>query len=122
MSEVPRDYTGLAFSPQFSAFNVTAAIDTLPPQNGGSAASSPNALIGSKYNPKDKKDDTPASFSVEEGTFDLFGFYMQPMGSPPPGATVYVKGYPADGEEFMYVSTYPCLPAPHEKLVLISKN
>lgn len=105
MAEVPRDYTGLAFSSQFSAFNITAAIDTLPPQNGHSAASLPNALIGSRYNPKDKEDNAPASLSLEEGTFDLFGFYMQPMGSPPPGATIYVIGYPADGGEiFMYVN------------------
>jgi hypothetical protein len=97
IGQIPKDYSALTFSPQFSIFNITTTIDTIPPQNRHSAASSPNALVGSRFNPMDKKDNSPASITVEEGAFDLFGFYLQPMGSPPPGATVYIKAYLANG-------------------------
>lgn len=99
MATVPKDYTGLTFSPQWSVINVTASKNKLPAGNYHSAVSKPNALIGSKYNPNNKNDRCPASFSVKDGTFDLFGFYVQPMGSPPPGVWVNVIGHPADEKE-----------------------
>ncbi|KAI5840554.1 hypothetical protein DFP73DRAFT_558927, partial [Morchella snyderi] len=96
IATVPKDYTGLKFDPQWSVINVTASKERLPSQNYHSAASKPNALIGSKYNPDDKEDQSPPSFGVKDGTFDLFGFYLQPMVSMPPGVSVHVVGYPAD--------------------------
>jgi hypothetical protein len=99
MATVPKDYTGLTFDPQWSVINVTASKGKLPSRNQHSAVSKPNALIGSKYNPDDKGDQSPASFGVKDGTFDLFGFYVQPMASPPPGVSVHVVGYPADEKE-----------------------
>lgn len=89
------------FDPQWSVINVTASreLGRMPSRNYHSAVSKPNALIGSKYNPDDKSDESPASFSVKDGTFDLFGFYLQSMESPPPGVSVHVVGYPADEKE-----------------------
>jgi hypothetical protein len=47
----------------------------------------------------DKKDNSPASIRVDEETFYLFGFYLQPMGSPESGVAVHVKAYLASGDD-----------------------
>lgn len=110
MADISKDYTGLIFSPQFTVIDVKNPASQTPPNNEDSAASSPNALIGSRYNPEDKNDKSPAAFSVKDGTFDLFGFYIQPMDAPPPGASVYIQGYieGEDADPLGYAPAYIC--------------
>lgn len=58
-------------------------------------------MIASRYNPHDKHDTSPAYFtsSADDGTFDLFGFYVQPMAISPEsgikGIDVMVTGVPS---------------------------
>ncbi|RPA93779.1 hypothetical protein L873DRAFT_1846966 [Choiromyces venosus 120613-1] len=103
IGHIPKDFSGLTFSPQFSVLNIPDAKGKLPLSNQNSAVSLPNALIGSRYNPDNKGGKSPASVGTDEGTFDLFGFYLHPIDSPPPGVNIYVIGYNSNGaEEFSY--------------------
>ena len=64
------------------------------------AVSSPNALLGSRVN---LEGSPPASFGItnpdsmaKDGLlpfFTLLSFYIKPLDAPPPGTTVFVKGY-----------------------------
>ncbi|KAI9869911.1 MAG: hypothetical protein M1830_004935 [Pleopsidium flavum] len=70
-----------------------------------SAVSPPNALIGSRYHAGNPNATAAASFSINLTTseankhypyFDLLSFYIKPLDAPPPGVSVYVKGYGYD--------------------------
>ncbi|KAG0129741.1 hypothetical protein HOY82DRAFT_610343 [Tuber indicum] len=78
---------------------VPGAQDDHPLNSLSSAVSLANALTESRYNPEDKGDKPPASFDIDGDTFDLFGPYLTPMDSPPPGVHIGVTGYNANGAE-----------------------
>ena len=64
------------------------------------AVSPPNALLGSRVN---LEGSPPASFGITNADsmakvglfpfFTLLSFYIKPLDAPPPGTTVFVKGY-----------------------------
>jgi len=65
-------------------------------------------LIGSRYHPGNPNATAAASFSVNLTTsevnqlypfFDLLSFYIKPLDAPPPGVSVYVKGYSYDQKD-----------------------
>ncbi|KAF8545268.1 hypothetical protein BDD12DRAFT_919599 [Trichophaea hybrida] len=107
----PPPSTPLQFSSQWSVFNITRGHELflVPPTNLAADVSQPNALIASRYNPDTKSltDSVPTIFHPEKGkTFDLFGFYMQPMELPPgvKGVDVYVTAK-GDNDEFSFSVT-----------------
>lgn len=101
LGNIPSPYHHLTFS----SYNVISPRDPnlegrISPNDLNCAISAPNALIGSR----DQKDsDAKASFQIEDEDamvedgfgpyFDLLSFYIKPMDAPPPGSTVFVKGY-----------------------------
>jgi hypothetical protein len=107
----PAPKSPLLFSPQWNVFNVTRGTELgiVPVRNLHSAVSSPNALIVSRYNPEKMQGDSVPTISRSYGeTFDLFGFYVQPMELPPgvKGVDLHVRGVTAEGEEFVFDITF----------------
>ena len=101
MAKVPTPYSNLTFH-SFDIFQPThpALSDYITPRDHNCATSYPNALIGSRLG----LSVAPPSFSTlrastfvtskqDTTAFDLLGFSIKPMESPPPGTTIYVKGY-----------------------------
>jgi hypothetical protein len=104
----PAPTSPLHFSAQWSVFNVTRGdeLGVVPPSNLHSAVSAPNAMIASRFNPGTKQvGSVPTISRPDDETFDLFGFYVQPMELPPgvKGVNVYITA--KGDEEFDFAIT-----------------
>ena len=115
----------LVFSAQWSVFNISRGKELwiVPPKNLAVAVSPPNALIGSRFKPSKANSAAPVGVgpasvpsirlpdSSPTKTFDLFGFYIQPMETPPGirGVDVYIEATAIDGAEYSFGITF--LPA-----------
>jgi len=99
-ANVPSPYFYLNFF-LFSIFNPRdPALSRFITENDlNCAVSSPNALLGSRVGGRD----LPASFGIADASsmvadglqahFTLLSFYIKPMDAPPPGVSIYVRGY-----------------------------
>lgn len=100
LADVPSPYSYLNFS-TFIIFNPRdPALSNFITENDlNCATSSPNALLGSRAYERG----APASFIIANASsmiaeglephFTLLSFYIKPMDAPPPGVTIFVRGY-----------------------------
>ncbi|MCJ1310814.1 hypothetical protein MMC25_004481 [Agyrium rufum] len=100
IANLPTSYNHLTFT-SFNAFapKDPALENWIAPNDHNCAISSPNAIIGSQssngeypsfgISPAGKGDSSSSPRS-----FTLHSLTMKPMESPPPGTTIYIRGYP----------------------------
>ncbi|KAI9802978.1 MAG: hypothetical protein M1825_002211 [Sarcosagium campestre] len=130
VANIDSPYQHLVFSPGFSiiAPNDKALDGYITPFDRNCAVSPPNALIGSRYNPNNKTDESPASFAIQNNdaggssaSFDFISLVIKPLASPPPGTAIYIRGIPADTSRPTTVWAVSFLSGYHEPVLVTAE-
>ena len=113
-ADVPSPYSYLNF-PTFTVFNPKdpALRKFISENDFNCAVSSPNALLGSRRYERG----APASFEIANASsmvadglepyFGLHSFCIKPMDAPPPGVTIFVRGYSSVQEPVVWHVDFP---------------